>query len=352
MLIMILNILGGGLTAFLVSALSTPIVKKLAIFFGVVDQPSERKIHKNPIPHLGGIAICLGVLGALFLLSYGPLPHLPNSILIGATSILFLGVIDDVFAIEARWKLFGQIAVSAIPVSQGIIFTHLSIPFVGTFALGSFAAPVTIFFIISLINTLNLIDGLDGLAAGISLIVSATIGFIAWNTGNIPTLLLMSASIGATLGFLKYNFPPAKIFMGDSGSMFLGYILALASLQGVLQETLSWRICIPIMALGIPILDMIYAIIRRLKNKQAIFKPDRGHFHHELLNSGLTQKQIALFSYFITTILGILCILIFLSSGTQLYLVVGLSSLLIGSGLVLFKRNRKLIFRLVRTFIS
>ena len=119
-----------------------------------------------------------------------------------------------------------------------------------------------------------------------------------------------------------------------------------------MSEELSWRVCVPIIALGIPILDMIYAIFRRFKNKQAIFKPDKGHFHHELLNSGLTQKQIAIFSYFITTILGILSILIFLSEGTQLYLMLGLSTLLIGSGLVLFKKNRKLIFRMVKTFVS
>ncbi len=338
--------------AFISSLIITPVVKKVSLKFGFIDPPSDRKVHTSPIPHLGGVAICLGALLSVQTIGQYAFSLDFRGMLLGAFFILVLGIIDDVLCIRPLVKLFGQVFMAWIPVSQGVVLSTLSVPFVGSFSLGIMAVPVTIFFVISIINTINLIDGLDGLAAGISFIAAAVLALVSFQSGHMTSMVLMLAVMGSTLGFLCFNFPPASIFMGDTGSMFLGYMLGLVSVRGVMAGDLSWRVFVPILVLGIPILDMLYAILRRFKNKQAIFKPDKGHFHHELLHSGLTQKQIALFSYFVTAVLGILSVLLYISTGMQQVLMVGLSVLLIGSGLVLFKKNRKLIFRVMQALVS
>lgn len=342
-----LHILGVFFSSLLISLFSVPLIKKITTHLRIVDHPSERKIHTKPISLLGGIGICLGVLGTLALWPAAVSFSSPG-ILIGAICILLLGILDDVCAIEAKWKLLGQICIAAIPVSQGLQLTQIAFPFIGIFHLGILSIPLTIFFMIGLINTINLIDGLDGLAAGISLIAAATLCIVSFYTGNILTVMSLVACIGATLGFLRYNFPPAQIFMGDSGSMFLGYILALASIQGVLQGCLSWKVGLPLMVLAIPILDMLYAIVRRARNKQAIFKPDKDHFHHKLLRLGLSQKQIAIFSYLITAFLGVLAIGIFFSKGIEQCILGITSGVFIGSGLYILKKKKPVLTSIIR----
>lgn len=281
----------------------TPSVQRLAVRWGAVDKPEARKVHKGIIPRLGGLAIYAGFIAAVLASVHMTWELL--GILVGGTAILLLGVVDDVYQISAKTKLLGQIAAASVLLLFDIRIDWLTNPFGSMIYLDMWAIPITLIWVVSLTNTLNLIDGLDGLAAGVSVIAAVTIFLMAVELNFWLVAVLTAALAGSALGFLYFNFSPAKIFMGDTGSMFLGYMLAAVSLVGTVKSAATIALIVPMVALGLPILDTACAIIRRFNNGQPIFKPDRGHLHHRLLDMGLTQKQVVLILYLVTIVLGV-----------------------------------------------
>ena len=289
--------------ALAVAYITTPWVKYMAIKAGALDAPDARKVHKKPIPRMGGLAIYLG-----FVLAVLASMHVNREIaglLLGGTMILIVGIIDDMFQLSAKVKLLGQIGAALVLVMFNIRIEWLTNPFGEMLYVDYFSVPLTILWVVGLTNTVNLIDGLDGLAAGVSTIASITILLVALQQNFWTVAILTAALAGAALGFLQHNFNPAKIFMGDTGSMVLGFMLAAVSILGTVKSAATIALVVPIMALGLPIMDTAFAIIRRYMNGRPIFKPDKGHLHHRLLELGLTQKQAVLLMYVISGCLGI-----------------------------------------------
>ena len=286
------------LTVFIFVVLVMPLVMKIAVHVNALDMPNERKVHKKPMPRLGGLAIFLGFLLG-YMLFCNPTVQM-NSILIGSFILILIGVFDDIKPLTPKVKFLGQLVSAIIVVCYGnVILQDLSA--YGLYLnFGIFAKPITVFFIVGIINCVNLIDGLDGLAGGISTIFFITITIIATLMGAYNGLdsSLTVIMIGATLGFLVYNFHPAKIFMGDSGSMFLGYMIAVISLLGFKNVTLTSFI-VPILILAIPILDTLFAIIRRVLKGESFAKADKEHFHHQILKIAGNQTKTVLIIYFI-----------------------------------------------------
>ena len=295
--------------ALVVSYLLTPGVKKVAIKVGAVDRPNARKVHTHVIPRLGGLAIYIGFMAAV--LFCVPLHHELIGMLLGCTAIVAIGIWDDICNIPARVKLVGQIAAACIPVAFGLQIEWLTNPCGDILVLPEvIAVPLTIFWIIGFTNTVNLIDGLDGLAAGVAFIASISMFLLAVNLNQFLPALIIVSMAGAALGFLQYNFNPAKIFMGDTGSMLLGYTLAVSAVLGLVKTAATVALVVPIIALGLPILDTTFAIIRRRMSGVPIFQPDKGHLHHRLLALGMTQKQAVLIMYFVSMILGIVALFV------------------------------------------
>ena len=277
-----------------------PFVKKIAVHIGAIDIPDKRKVHKKPMPRLGGLGIYAGFL--LGYMIFGEHTAMMNSILIGSFVLLITGIIDDIKPLKAKHKLIGQIIAALIVVFYGGILLK-DINFFGfniSFTWSSY--PITILFILGCINCMNLIDGLDGLAGGISSIFFLTIGIIAYLQGRTGlTVVITFIMLGSTLGFLVHNFNPAKIFMGDSGSMFLGFIISVITLLGF-KSIITSSIIIPLCILIVPILDTICAIIRRKLKGESISVPDKSHFHHQLLKRNFGVKGTVLFIYLITAL--------------------------------------------------
>ncbi len=289
--------------ALAVAYFITPRVKDLAIKLGALDAPDDRKVHTRPIPRMGGLAIYAG-----FVLAVLASMHVSREImglLVGGTVILIVGIIDDLKPLPARVKLLGQIVAAAVLVMFDIRIEWLTNPFGEMLYVDYLAIPLTIIWVVSLTNTVNLIDGLDGLAAGVSTIAAVTILLVALQLNFVTVAILTAALAGSAFGFLQHNFNPAKIFMGDTGSMFLGYMLAAISILGAVKSAATIALIVPIVALGLPILDTAFAIIRRYMSGRPIFKPDKGHLHHRLLEMGLTQKQAVLLMYVISGCLGL-----------------------------------------------
>ncbi|QOR66288.1 undecaprenyl/decaprenyl-phosphate alpha-N-acetylglucosaminyl 1-phosphate transferase [Cytobacillus suaedae] len=273
----------------------TPIVIKLAIKIGAVDKPNERKVHEKLMPRLGGLAIFMGVIAGYF--AGGVYNEKVTGITVGALLIIVIGILDDKYELSAKVKFAGQIIVAGLVVGSGLTIEFLTIPFVGTFDLGLWTYPITIFWIVAITNAINLIDGLDGLSAGISAISIATIAVMAALAGKGLILTLSLILLGAIIGFLFYNFHPAKIFMGDTGALFLGYAISILSLLGLYKSVTLFSFIVPIIILGVPIFDTTYAIIRRLVNKRPISSPDKSHLHHRLLALGLSHRNTVLVIY-------------------------------------------------------
>jgi UDP-GlcNAc:undecaprenyl-phosphate/decaprenyl-phosphate GlcNAc-1-phosphate transferase len=291
------------LIALIVAYIITPGVISLAIKMGAMDAPDPRKVHKKPIPRLGGIGIYLAFMVAV--LFTVDITQEMLGLLIGGTVIAVVGIVDDFKNLPAKVKLLGQIIAACILVAFDIRIDFISDPFGDFYYLEYLAVPATVFWIVGLTNTVNLIDGLDGLAAGVSMIAAATILLVALQQGFVLVAVLTAALAGSAMGFLHYNFNPAKIFMGDTGSMFLGFMLAGISIIGAVKSAATIALIVPILALGLPILDTTFAIVRRYRGGVPIFKPDRGHLHHRLLDLGFTQRQAVLLMYVISGVLGL-----------------------------------------------
>ena len=288
----------------IVTSLFFPIVRWIAKHVGALDYPNERKVHKQPMPLLGGLMMFFGFLfGYMF---FAPQNTQMLSILIAGFIVILTGMIDDIKPLKAREKLIGQVIAALIVTFYGNILLN-DITFFGFyFDFGVFAYPLTIIFIIALMNCINFIDGLDGLACGISTIFFATIGIIAFIMHNIGSLEITITFImlGACLGFLIFNFNPAKIFMGETGSMFLGFMIAVVCLMGFKAVTLT-SLVVPMLILAIPILDTLFAIIRRLIHKKPIYVADKQHLHHQLLNKKFSQRTTVLIIYAVSILFSL-----------------------------------------------
>ena len=275
-----------------------PFIKRIAIHVGALDIPNGRKVHTKPMPRLGGLGIYMGFLLGYIL--FGTMSIRMNAILIGSFIIIITGMIDDIKPIPAKIKFLFQIIAACVVAFYGQILLKDLSAFGFYIEFGIFSYPITVLFIVGIINCINLIDGLDGLAAGLSSIYFVTIGIVImyWTHTFDLDAMLTFIMLGATLGFLCHNFNPAKIFMGDSGSMFLGYIIAVIALLGFKNVTLTTLLA-PICLLAIPIMDTAFAIIRRLINKKPIDEPDKEHLHHQLLNLHLSHRNTVLVIYLI-----------------------------------------------------
>ncbi len=286
----------------------TPYVKDLATKMGAIDAPDARKVHTAPTPRMGGLAIYAAFMIAVICSMH--ITHEIAGLLIGGTVIVLLGVFDDKYQLSAKKKLIGQILAAGVLILFDIRIEWLTYPGSGGyFYMDHLSIPFTILWIVGMTNALNLIDGLDGLAAGVALIASLTVCTVAVQSEIYAVAILTAALSGSILAFMKYNFNPASVFMGDTGSMFLGYMLAAISVLGVVKSAAAIALVIPTIALGLPIIDTFLAILRRYSNGKPIFKPDKGHLHHRLLALGLTQKQAVLIMYFISLALSISALL-------------------------------------------
>lgn len=296
------------LAAAIVALISTPVVRTLAFRVGAVDVPKDaRRMHDHPIPRMGGLAIFFGFI--LSVLLFLPLTEQLRGMLLGAVVIVILGIFDDIYALPAKPKFLVQILAALLAVLAGNRIFFLSN--INVFSadpywyLGWLSIPVSVFWIVGITNAVNLIDGLDGLACGVSTISSMTMLVIALMVSEPDVAVLMAALAGACLGFLPYNLNPARIFMGDTGSTFLGFILAVVSIQGLFKFYTIISFAVPFLMLGLPIFDTTFAILRRLAKGQSPMTPDRGHIHHRLIDMGFSQKQAVAVLYLISAILGL-----------------------------------------------
>lgn len=287
---------------FIVSLISVPIVKTLAKHVGAMDKPNKRKVHKKPMPRLGGLGIFLSFLIG-YLIFAEPSTQM-NGVLAGGFILVLIGIFDDVKSIKPRYKLIGQIIAASIVV----FYAQISLPFITAFGMrlefGILGYPLAILFIVSVINAINFIDGLDGLAAGTGVIYFAAMAIIAFSlnrSGGLDMMLTL-LMFSATLGFLIYNFYPASIFMGDAGSMFLGYMISVIALLGFKTATVT-SLFVPILILFLPILDTLLAILRRALKGEGIAVPDKEHVHHQLLKLNKSTVKTVLIMYAI----NILC---------------------------------------------
>ena len=318
-----LPVVGTALAALLAAAvvalISTPVVKSLAFKVGAVDVPKDnRRMHDHPIPRMGGLAIFFGFI--LSVLIFQPLTQQLRGMLMGAVIIVILGIFDDIYALPAKPKFLVQIVAALFAVLAGnriYILSNINIfssePY---WELGWLSIPISVLWIVGITNAVNLIDGLDGLACGVSTISSMTLLVIALIVSEPDVAILMAALAGGCIGFLPYNLNPAKIFMGDTGSTFLGFILATVSIQGLFKFHMIISFAVPFLMLGLPIFDTCFAILRRVAKGQSPMSPDRGHIHHRLIDMGFSQKQAVATLYLISAILGLSAVVL-TTSGTE-----------------------------------
>ncbi len=296
--------------AFVAAALITwafvPVAEKLARRVGAIDEPGPRSQHTVSTPRMSGIAILAGIEVAGWIW----LPHdsEATTILLGAVAVTLVGALDDVFDLPALVKLLGQIAAATIPVAGGVHPDVLTIPFIGGFELGWTAWPLTVLGIVAVINVINLIDGIDGLAAGVCAIAAAAMAVIALSLDRTEAGILAALTAGGALGFLRHGFPPATSFMGDAGSNLLGYMIAVASIQGALKTNAVVALAFPLVILAVPILDTAFVVAKRIKYRQPIYQADRWHFHHRMANLGFSQRRTLAYLYGWTAVLALLAL--------------------------------------------
>ncbi len=358
-----------ALTAFV----ATPLVRRLAVRVGAIDRPSDRKVHPKPTPTLGGLAIwvaCLAGLAVAYLLpAYDDLfsqSSEPLGVVLAGTVIVALGSYDDLRGIAVPAKVAGQVLAAGLLILMGVQLFYFWLPGLGVLALGQdLAVPLTVIWVLAMINAVNLIDGLDGLAAGVVAIAAAAFFIYAFRGDPISgvqsqeALLSVDPSVagllsvvvaGAALGFLPHNFNPAKIFMGDSGSMLMGLILAAATISGVGRTgespnteiaALAIPVAIPLLVLAVPFTDVIWAIARRIRRRRPVYRPDKEHIHHRLLEIGHTHRQAVLIMYLWSALLAsvALAITFIRSRGLVAIVVVGIAMILVGTAAPRMRRT-------------
>ncbi len=298
--------------AAVVALVVTPLVRRVSVRYGLVDYPGGRKVHTEPISRLGGVAIFLGVAVAIFVQVLGESRFGWDAAFLDATAsranllgvfagmtlVFLVGVVDDVWNLSPGIKFGGQIVAALVVAFSGLRIEFVGDPLSGgLILLGLLSVPVTVFYLVGFANVINLIDGLDGLAAGVSAIAAVSLLVLAAQQNRLEAAALAAALIGACIGFLRYNFHPASIFMGDSGAMFLGFTLATISLLGVMKTTAAIALAVPLLIIGVPIFDTASAIVRRLRHQRPIHEADKGHIHHRLLGRGFDQRQTVIIIY-------------------------------------------------------
>ncbi|MEA5001870.1 MAG: MraY family glycosyltransferase [Christensenella sp.] len=303
-----LLILIAFLFTFFMTYTTTPLVRKFSIKVGAVDIPKDsRRMHSKPIPTMGGLAIFVAF--AFGVMAFVPLDSTYVGLLLGALMITIMGMFDDIYDLKAWIKLLVQIGAALVVCFSGIVIKQITL-FDQIIYFGNWAIPITVLWIVAITNTINLIDGLDGLACGISAISSLALLAVSLLSAGNPTVTVIAAILaGSCLGFLPYNLNPAKIFMGDVGATFLGFVLAVISIQGFFKVNAVVSFVIPFLVLGLPIFDTLFAIIRRLFKGQSPFHADRKHLHHRLVDMGMNQKQSVVLLYAISALLAISAIL-------------------------------------------
>jgi UDP-GlcNAc:undecaprenyl-phosphate GlcNAc-1-phosphate transferase len=326
--------------AAVVSFLLTPLVRRIAIRYGAIDHPDQRRVNVRPVPRGGGVAVAiafvvvtLAMLGLNTVVDFVTVPPTVQlndlvGLLLGGVVATAFGVLDDSFDLRARWQFAGQLGLAAIAIATGYVVDFIANPIgSGQLLLGPFAIGFSVLWIAGMINSINFIDGLDGLSSGIGLIAAVTLGVISLTpqVGQPFIAVLCFILAGSLLGFLRWNFHPATIFAGTSGVMFLGYTLALLSILG------TAKVAVAMLVLGVPIIDAFWIIVRRLAQGRSPFSPDRGHLHHRLLDIGLSHRQTVLLIYAIC--IGLAVMALFLTGATQLYAFMGV---FVASGFVLF----------------
>lgn len=287
------QVLYGAVVAFAVVILLTPAVGRMARLLGVVDQPGGRRINVRPIPRLGGLAIMLGIfVPALAFLDLG---RDTRGVLVGAAIATTVGAVDDFRGLPPWAKLGGQVLAAGTAAWFGVWIDHFTFPFLGVQELAAWVGvPLTILWIVAIMNMVNFLDGLDGLAAGVCAIAGATFCVIALSLGKPDPAILAAIVAGACIGFLRHNFYPARIFMGDSGALLLGFVLAALAVQGLLKTAATVALFFPLLVLAVPILDTSFVVARRLKNREKVYAADQGHLHHRFLRRGFSERRAAL----------------------------------------------------------
>ncbi len=308
-----LKLLLAAVTACVISYLLTPYVKHFAEHVGAMDVPRDgRRVHDHPIPRMGGLAIFLGFV--LSMLVFAEMSTQIMGMLIGAVIVAAMGGIDDIVNLNAWVKLAAQILAAWVAIRCGIVFDAVSNPIIfsetTTIQVGFLAIPLTFLWIVGCTNAVNLIDGLDGLAVGVSAISSFTMLLVAIVVAEPNTAVILAALTGACLGFMPYNLNPAKIFMGDVGSQLLGYILATASIMGMFKFHAIITFLVPVLAMAVPLADTTAAFVRRIVHGQSPFHADKKHLHHKLLAMGLSQKQAVAALYSLSAVLGLFAVLL------------------------------------------
>lgn len=306
--------IAGFLLALIVSGAATPLIRRWAIDTGRYDIPNDRKLHKFPIPRVGGVAIWLGFIVAVGVFTFFFHSQMQDSaidgIVLGGTLMFFVGFLDDLYNLSPYLKLFGQCLAAIVAFKLGIQIVALDLPFSQILLLQVLSFPFTLLWIIGISNAMNFIDGVDGLAGGVSMISALTLAVVAFNMHEpIPALIALIVA-GAALGFLNFNFYPARIFMGDSGALLCGFLLATVAITGVLKA-LTMIMLVPMIILSVPILDITYSTLRRLSRFQSPFVADADHLHHKLLKAGFSQVRTTVAMYAVCVIGGVIaCIYI------------------------------------------
>ena len=295
-----------AVVAALVVVCLTPLSSRLARAVGAVDHPAGRRIHSAPTPRLGGLAILCGFLAPV--LYFFPDDAQARGLVVGAALIALLGAADDIFGLTPAVKLVGQLACASVPVSAGLTIDHITLPLVGVGDLGPAQYPLSLFWFVAIANMINFIDGMDGLAAGVSGIGATTFAVLAASLNRDQPAVLAAALAGACIAFLIFNFHPARVFMGDSGSMLLGYVLAGVSISGVMKSAAAVAVVLPLLVLAIPILDTSFVVLKRLKHGLPIYGADRSHFHHRFFNIGWGQRRTVLALYGWCVLMGIVAL--------------------------------------------
>lgn len=297
-----------AIIAALIVLAATPLAARLARAVGAVDHPSDRRIHREPTPRLGGLAILAGFLVPV--LYFLPADPAARALVAGAVLICALGAVDDIWGLSPPVKLLGQVACAAIPVSAGLTIDHITLPFLGVGDLGPAQYPLTILWFVAIVNMINFSDGMDGLAAGITGLGATTFAILAASLGRADPAIMAAALAGACAAFLVFNFHPAKVFMGDAGSMFLGFVIAGVSVSGVMKSAAAVAVVAPLIVLAIPILDTSFVIMKRLKHGLPVYNADRSHFHHRFFTIGWGQRKTVLALYAWCALMGAVALLL------------------------------------------
>ena len=305
----LIPLVAAGVVSFAVS----PLVRQFAHTVGAIDVPrDERRMHKTPIPRLGGLAIFLGFFASVLI--FTGIDRSLQGILLGSVVIIVLGVIDDIVRLPAWIKFIVQIGAALIPVFHGVIIERFSIPFSfdseAYVNLGALSVPLTVLWIVAITNSVNLIDGLDGLAVGVSAISSVSLLIISIVTKQPNITPVIAALVGSCVGFMPYNLNPAKMFMGDTGATFLGFVLAAVSVTGLFKFYNLISFAVPFLLLALPIFDTVSAIVRRVSHGKSPMSPDRSHVHHKLIDMGFSQKQSVAILYTLSSVLALAAVVL------------------------------------------